>query len=498
MNRNELVYLAGPLSADTKEEMVANYRRAAEWNDKLHQAGYAGYAVFNPILNSVGYEADLPGKMGWSDYMDQDIQIIEAVDTWDHFAVLPGWEKSKGARIEVAIMREFYGKEPIPVEQLVSDHVVEKPISTPELMYMKIPNINQTAGTGTSKPDLCWCGKRLDIIPKYDPLADSLSAHSSCPKHGDNWRKPLTDEESIAAHENIPISTTPLPEFMFVKGSEVGDTLENIEKQIKPPTPVCWCGKALKAVGVGDFIGDRQPCTMHYECPEHGQDYMDVMNLATAQVSAEDTAQVSPVQGIAAKDCFQLESYTIEYPILGIAISGKARSGKSTLADMLIERLGKPWHIESISDPIMIEWCEENKPEDYATKGPEWSLEMAKGVKEEIRQELIELGQRRREQDPLYWINRLSCIPNAIIPNCRFAAEYDYFRNRDFYMIRVEATPEIREARGCPDLNDPSECDLDSIDLHEWDFIVYNDLGFTVLGDQADLIVEAITRRINA
>ena len=298
-----------------------------------------------------------------------------------------------------------------------------------------------------------------------------LSAYltRNCQRCNHTWEElPLdykfnSDEERMEAYKDIPISTTPPPEFIDTTPRIVGPTDMQGDYDVKvdlSTVPACWCGRGLDSVGIPDFIGDNSPdavCTFHYECSEHGLDYT-------------------------------------RKPYAGIAISGKARSGKSTLADMLVERLGKPWHIESISDPIMIEWCEENKPVFYAEHGPDAALAWVKEHKEDCRLDLIELGQRRRESDPFYWLSRLPGNPNAIVPNCRFRQEYNQFRNRDFYMVRVDALPEVREARGCPDLDDLSENDLDSIPLWHWDYVAYNNDNLAGLDYQANGIVQAVLR----
>ena len=51
---------------------------------------------------------------------------------------------------------------------------------------------------------------------------------------------------------------------------------------------------------------------------------------------------------------------------------------------------------------------------------------------------------------------------------------------------------EIREARGCPDLDDPSETELDTVPLHEWDFVVYNNKLLKYLEWQAGCIATVI------
>src|SRR3990167_2332529 len=286
--------------------------------------------------------------------------------------------------------------------------------------------------------------------------------------------KPLTyDEESIEANSDIPISTTPLPKFIYTPKAMDSDQV--VEKPTEPESPVlesytieypappvakCWCGLELKAVGMPDFIEDdpdapASVCTTHAECPEHGTNYR-------------------------------------RKPYAGIAISGKARAGKSTLAMMLTGKLGAPWHVESFSDAVLEEFAKEKWQVEYAEHGLDPLLERINANKENFRPELIELGQRRRAAEPDYWIHRLPCNPNAIIPNCRFRNEYNHFKKNDFYMVRVDATSEVREARGCPDLADISETDLDSIKAWNWDYVVLNNTSLNNLDYQADHIAQIV------
>jgi len=292
-------------------------------------------------------------------------------------------------------------------------------------------------------------GKVVQIIP----IGEAVKDH---PVVSDQVVEKPTDEASIEANAEIPISVTPLPKFIYTPTAMGETTLADTP----PPAAKCWCGLELKACGMSDFIEDgpndtTSIRTLHYECPKHGTNY-------------------------------RRKSYA------GIAISGKARAGKSTLADMLVQKLGAPWHVESLSDAVLEEFAKEKWQVEYAEHGLDALLERINANKEAFRPELIELGQRRRTAEPDYWIHRLPCNPNAIIPNCRFSNEYNYFKGKGFYMVRVDTSPEIREARGCPDLDDPSETGLDSVKAWNWDFIVQNDESLKALAYQTDLIAKYV------
>lgn len=68
------------------------------------------FARVTSELKSVGYDVVNPGERGaldgwsWSDYLRADIPLLLACDA---VAVLPGWENSKGARLEVTIAMDL-------------------------------------------------------------------------------------------------------------------------------------------------------------------------------------------------------------------------------------------------------------------------------------------------------------------------------------------------------------------------------------------------------
>lgn len=77
-----------------------------------------GYPQFNwpaffeaeAILEALGHEVRNPARMGhieggsWSDYLKRDLRNVLEVDA---VCVLPGWDTSKGARLEVHVALEL-------------------------------------------------------------------------------------------------------------------------------------------------------------------------------------------------------------------------------------------------------------------------------------------------------------------------------------------------------------------------------------------------------
>ena len=84
--RDEILYISGPMAG------YPNLNRAAfrEAQDRLERAGFK---TLNPLDNG------LPEDLEWSDYLRADIIMVCQATA---IALLPGWEASRGARLEVA------------------------------------------------------------------------------------------------------------------------------------------------------------------------------------------------------------------------------------------------------------------------------------------------------------------------------------------------------------------------------------------------------------
>jgi len=128
---------------------------------------------------------------------------------------------------------------------------------------------------------------------------------------------------------------------------------------------------------------------------------------------------------------------------LGIALSGRAASGKSTLAREIVNELAKHGRAATI-----LSFADEIKREVLELYGIRKSDRGG-------REELIRHGERRRLQDPLYWPRRMApALERAlerrevpVVDDLRFRAEASWLGGRGFYLVRVDTPAPLRAAR---------------------------------------------------
>ena len=84
--RMKKLYLSGAMTGHPDLNFPAFHAAQAE----LHRAGFV---VMNPARNG------LPMGLQWHQYMRRDLSMLIACNG---IALLPGWERSRGARLEVA------------------------------------------------------------------------------------------------------------------------------------------------------------------------------------------------------------------------------------------------------------------------------------------------------------------------------------------------------------------------------------------------------------
>jgi hypothetical protein len=142
----------------------------------------------------------------------------------------------------------------------------------------------------------------------------------------------------------------------------------------------------------------------------------------------------------------------------GFAISGRAGAGKSTLAKYLVQELKRVgYHAERIG------FGDELKREVFQEYGV---------TKDDPggRDLLVAYGERKRLQDPLYWINPFARRVRAlghlgyivVCDDLRFLSELGWCHAYGLETVRLEVPAHVAAARVAqpPDPLSPGECEL--------------------------------------
>ena len=165
-----------------------------------------------------------------------------------------------------------------------------------------------------------------------------------------------------------------------------------------------------------------------------------------------------------------------------IIFSGKQYSGKDTAAKILMAAI-PDFRRCAMGDIIKIEYAKENNI----------TYEEIEANKPKYRQGLIDLGNWGRSISPDYWLEKIVAQEgNIVVTDVRIKHEYEVFKKAGAISIRVEASREIREARGGKLVgeNDITEVDLDNI--QDWDFLIDNNKDYETLRTNVLKIVEQI------
>ena len=165
-------------------------------------------------------------------------------------------------------------------------------------------------------------------------------------------------------------------------------------------------------------------------------------------------------------------------PKLVFVFSGKRKSGKDFLADLIQRKVGPDrCGIMRLSGPLKEIYAKENEL-DYK------ELLNCSGYKEIHRAKMIKWGEDKRNQDPSYFCRLATAGKEAekpvwIISDARRKTDIAYFKEHfgdRAQLVRIEADDEVRERRGfvfTTGVDDAeSECDLD-IGIG-WDFTICN------------------------
>ena len=109
------------------------------------------------------------------------------------------------------------------------------------------------------------------------------------------------------------------------------------------------------------------------------------------------------------------------------------------------------------------------------------------------RQDLINLGNWGRAQDPDYWLKKIiEQDGNIMVTDVRVPHEYEVFKKAGAISIRVEASRETRASRGTLiGETDITETGLDNI--KDWDFVIDNNKDYDTLQKNVEEIMKKLS-----
>lgn len=152
-----------------------------------------------------------------------------------------------------------------------------------------------------------------------------------------------------------------------------------------------------------------------------------------------------------------------------LGLSGKARSGKDTLADELVKSHG--WVKYNLALALKLKTAQEFDLKIEQTLGPDKDhLDERYGLTP--RSILIDMGKFYRSVDPNYWIKKLqrailrhpqAQIQKAVIADIRFLNEVKWIKDHGGFMARLNRPVEMRGF----ELEDTSETELDTYDAFD-------------------------------
>ncbi len=176
---------------------------------------------------------------------------------------------------------------------------------------------------------------------------------------------------------------------------------------------------------------------------------------------------------------------TLDYKNI-IVISGKQRSGKDTVCEMLLNKLTNFKRI-GIGDAIKMEYSEiTGIPYEEVVKN-----------KEKYRQGLIDLATKRRAEDENYWLKKITGMKdNLIIPDMRVKREYDHFVSEKAYTVRINASQKARAERGVlVGEEDYTETELDKV--KKWDYMLTNNTDLQTLQAKVDKLLKDVKAKLH-
>jgi len=189
-----------------------------------------------------------------------------------------------------------------------------------------------------------------------------------------------------------------------------------------------------------------------------------------------------------------------------IAISGKARAGKNTVAEMIVKAMELKDHqykITALANPMKaiaqamfpdashecLYGASELRSQVISNKYTD-----ANGNALTYRQFLLDLGAFGRRYNSDIWLNciveaakNLPDISAYIIADIRFSNEFEYFKKSGFHMIRVVRDDYTK-------INDVSEMEQDAIPNSAFDTVIENNHSMDTLYDIVVNMVKTLAK----
>ncbi|XP_028282415.1 phosphomevalonate kinase [Parambassis ranga] len=193
----------------------------------------------------------------------------------------------------------------------------------------------------------------------------------------------------------------------------------------------------------------------------------------------------------------------VSRPGLILVFSGKRKSGKDYVTDLIQTRLGSEvCCVLRLSGPLKQRYAQEHGLDLDQLLGPG-------PYKEQYRADMIRWGETRRNQDPGFFCRlavRGAWQPVWVVSDARRLSDLQWFWTefpQQTRSVRVQSSEETRRGRGwsfTAGVDDAeSECGLDS--GVEFDWIITNDVDALSLDEQLrpilDLALEAAPSSIN-
>ncbi|ESO87613.1 hypothetical protein LOTGIDRAFT_179274 [Lottia gigantea] len=183
-------------------------------------------------------------------------------------------------------------------------------------------------------------------------------------------------------------------------------------------------------------------------------------------------------------------------PQVILVFSGKRKSGKDYVTDLLQKRFGENvCTIMRLSSPLKGQYAKDHDL-DFE------KLLDASEYKEKYRKDMIRWGEEQRQKDPGYFCRLATSGDNSdkpiwIISDARRKTDVEYFKTNYSQLtktVRVEADEKVRQDRGfifTTGVDDAeSECGLD--EGINWDYIINNNNDENLLNSTLKPLIQHV------